>query len=129
MPTEAEWEYAARGGSTWPRYGVLEFVAWNKGNSDNKTHLVGQKQPSGFGLHDMLGNVAEWTGDRYEKYEEGSALSRDPQGPSNGEYRVVRGGTCDDGSSAIRASYRVQGFPGGRNSILGVRCAATAANH
>jgi formylglycine-generating enzyme required for sulfatase activity len=63
LPTEAEWEYAARAGSTTARYGSLDDIAWYKGNSGGKTHEVGQKQPNAFGLYDVLGNFWQWTAD------------------------------------------------------------------
>jgi len=67
LPTEAEWEYAGRGGSKDPVHGPMDEVAWHDGNSDRKKHPVGAKKPNGYGLHDMLGNVSEWTWDVYEE--------------------------------------------------------------
>src|SRR5258708_34035509 len=92
LPTEAEWEYAARGGDTSARYGAVDSVAWYNANSGSKTHEVGQKQANGYGLYDTLGNVWEWTADWYgEKYYQ-RGESRDPQGPSAGHKRTRRGG-------------------------------------
>jgi len=87
----AEWEYAARGGNPSARYGALDAVAWYFGNSGSQTHEVGQKQANDYGLHDMLGNVWEWVADWYGNYEAGSVS--DPQGPSTGQYRTLRGGS------------------------------------
>ena len=90
-PTEAEWEYAARAGTTGARYGELHSIAWYRDNSGSETHPVGRKRANAWGLHDMLGNVWEWTGDWYDRYPSGSVT--DPQGPSTGSYRVIRGGS------------------------------------
>ena len=65
LPTEAEWEYAARGGTAAERYDSLESIAWYDGNSENQTHPVAEKKPNAFGLYDMLGNVREWVQDGY----------------------------------------------------------------
>ena len=92
LPTEAEWEYAARAGTTGARYGDLDAIAWYDKNSGSTTHEVGQKQPNGWGLYDMLGNVWQWTGDWYaDKYQGGNET--DPKGPASGQYRTLRGGS------------------------------------
>jgi formylglycine-generating enzyme required for sulfatase activity len=92
LPTEAEWEYAARAGTGVDYASELNAVAWYKGNS-SLLHPVGQKKPNAWGLYDMLGNVWEWCQDRYdEKYYKNSPLT-DPQGPNAGESRVARGGS------------------------------------
>jgi formylglycine-generating enzyme required for sulfatase activity len=121
--SEAEWEYAARAGSTEARYGPVDEVAWYDKNSGGGTHAVAQKRPNAFNLFDMLGNVWEWTSDWYgEKYYEGSA-ERDPQGPGSGEYRVLRGGSWDVVPRDTRVSDRYGGRPGNRDIGVGVRCA------
>ena len=103
LPTEAEWEYAARAGSNGSRYGEIDQVAWYTGNSGSETHEVGRKQPNAWGLHDMLGNVWEWVEDWYaEQYPSGAAI--DPHGPSSGTFRVLRGGSWVSNSGDARAS-------------------------
>jgi formylglycine-generating enzyme required for sulfatase activity len=92
LPTEAEWEYAARAGSTGAP-GELDAMAWYYDNSENKTHPVGLKQANAWGLFDMLGNVYEWVQDWYGNYPNG--LTTDPAGPASGGLRVVRGGSWD----------------------------------
>ena len=92
LPTEAEWEYAARAGSVGSRYGELDAIAWHGKNSENKTHTVKQKQPNAWGLYDMLGNLMEFCSDWYAPYPGGNLI--DPKGAAvnSGEGRVVRGG-------------------------------------
>ena len=95
LPTEAEWEYAARAGTT-TRWSFgddasqLGRYAWHDGNAGGQTHPVGQLQPNPWGLYDMHGNVWEWVQDWYGKYASGTAV--DPAGPSSGSYHVFRGG-------------------------------------
>jgi formylglycine-generating enzyme required for sulfatase activity len=121
LPTEAEWEYAARGGDSSARYGALDAIAWHDTNSGNQTHDVGQKQANGFGLHDMLGNVWEWVADWYQdRYPAGPAT--DPQGPSSGQYRVLRGGSWGVYPRISRASDRYGNVPVNRSFLIGVRC-------
>ena len=119
LPTEAEWEYAARGGTTGARYGDLDAVAWHRGNSGDKTHPVGKRRPNKFGLYDMLGNVWEWCHDWSGKYPSGS--QRDPKGPSSGSYRVHRGGSWYAYAWRVRAANRTGGTAGGRHVNLGFR--------
>ena len=109
LPTEAEWEYAARAGSSAARYGLLDEIDWHDGNSGGETHPVGKKKPNGFGLRDMLGNVWEWTGDWYADDYYGRGENKDPQGPSSGTQRVLRGGSWYSLPSDVRASDRVWG--------------------
>ena len=123
LPTEAEWEYAARAGTTGPRYGELDRVAWHDDNSGSKTHPVGQKQPNAWGLYDMLGNVWEWTWDWKESYSRGS--STDPVGASSGSLRVPRGCSWYNVARLCRAAYRLVFTPERREDDLGFRPART----
>lgn len=95
LPTEAEWEYAARAGSTGETYGPLDEIAWYRANAARTTHPVGRKLPNAFGLYDMLGNVWQWCHDWFGSYP--GVPSTDPQGPAKGDRRVTRGGCfyCD----------------------------------
>jgi formylglycine-generating enzyme required for sulfatase activity len=121
LPTEAEWEYAARAGSTASRYGDIDQIAWYKANSGEKTHEVMQKQPNAWGLYDMLGNVWQWTADWYaDKYSANS--EPDPHGPKNGQYRVLRGGSWYPDPAYVRASCRDRNDPEARENVYGFRC-------
>ena len=123
LPSEAEWEWAARGGTTTARYdSTLDRIAWYDKNSDAKTHPVGQKLANGYRLFDMLGNVWEWTADWYKASYEGESLEVDPAGPPGGEFRVLRGGSWGDDPSFVRASGRNRNLPSNRLSIIGFRC-------
>jgi len=126
LPTEAEWEYAARAGSLAPRYGDLDQIAWHRGNTGGKIHDVAERQPNAWGLYDMLGNVWEWVADWYsDRYEGGDAT--DPQGPSKGTVHTVRGGSFNVVPRYARASYRDRFEPALLSSI-GFRCVGNAAN-
>lgn len=107
LPTEAEWEYAARAGATGARYGDANAISWTMENSDSEAHPVGRKQANAWGLHDMLGNVFEWVQDWHGNYRGGTVT--DPQGPSSGSFRVCRGGSylrgVDDSRFAARQPY------------------------
>lgn len=121
LPTEAEWEYACRAGTTSATYGNLDDVAWYENNSGKETHPVGQKQPNAWGLYDMLGNVWEWCQDWYGGYPDGDVI--DPVGPSSGSYRVSRGGSWFTDARRVRAAYRNYVAPGDRVDYLGFRLA------
>ncbi|MCC6899124.1 MAG: SUMF1/EgtB/PvdO family nonheme iron enzyme [Polyangiaceae bacterium] len=118
LPTEAEWEYAARAGTTGARYGSREAVAWFEDNSGGKTRPVGGKQANAWGLYDMLGNVWEWVHDWKGAYD---SSATDPTGPSSGDYRVVRGGSWDFYAWNVRAADRYDGEPGLRVFSFGLR--------
>ena len=123
LPTEAEWEYAARARTTGARHGELDVVAWYSENSNRTTHPVGQKWANAWGLHDMLGNVREWTADWYGKYPSGAVA--DPQGPDTGSYRVTRGGSWLHFANMVRSAYRDYYSPGTRYSSIGFRLVRT----
>jgi len=110
LPTEAEWEYACRAGTTGPRYGPLDVIAWYRANSAGRPHHVGTRSPNGWGLHDMLGNVWEWCWDFYDTQVYGS-------------YRVLRGGGWADEQWSLRASVRRRSHPTLRIDDVGVRLA------
>ncbi|MDR2340649.1 MAG: formylglycine-generating enzyme family protein [Deltaproteobacteria bacterium] len=110
LPTEAEWEYAARAGTeTLYHFGSekeeLDRYAWYLGDSQGSTHEVGLKTPNQFGLHDMLGNVWEFVADWYDVYREFGQVT-DPTGPEVGLFRVVRGGSYEDGPTRLRSASR-----------------------
>jgi len=127
LPTEAEWEKAARGGTTGARYGNLDAIAWYAANSGGSTHPVGKKQPNAYGLYDMLGNVWEWCADWYSEGYYKDSPGRDPSGPSSGEFRVLQGGSWRNEARSVRAAYRGMYPPGGRDDSFGFRCAGSAA--
>jgi formylglycine-generating enzyme required for sulfatase activity len=106
MPTEAEWEYACRAGADLGGATDLGAVAWYAENAGGVTHPVGQKEPNAWGLHDMLGNVAEWTLDAYGPYPR-VGKEADPKGPATGSTRVVRGGSWRGFLPALRCAARV----------------------
>jgi formylglycine-generating enzyme required for sulfatase activity len=119
LPTEAEWEYAARAGTTGARYGELDAIAWWSGNSGNQTHPASQKAANAWGLHDMMGNVWEWCSDWSGDYLTGSVTN--PTGPSSGSFRVDRGGSWYNGAGNARSAYRSRDVPGFRSRFLGFR--------
>lgn len=126
LPTEAEWEYAARGGikSSGYKYAGsdnLDRVAWYESNSGNATHDIGQKSPNELGLYDMSGNVWEWCQDRYGGYSSNSQTN--PSGPSSGSIRVFRGGGWFSNAWGCRVSFRSYDSPGFTNFNLGLRLA------
>ncbi len=120
LPSEAEWEFAARGGASTARYGPLQEIAVAAGGQTDGT--VGLKLPNAFGLHDMHGNVAEWTADWYAGDYYRQSLAVDPKGPEGGEKLVVRGGSAWSRPSMLRVSARDQAAPGYMNVSVGFRC-------
>lgn len=124
LPTEAEWEYAARGGykSGGYRYSGsnnIAEVSWYDGNSAEMVHPVKLKKPNELGLYDMSGNVWEWCQDWYETYS--SEYQKDPKGPSKGTYHVDRGGAWNRNNKYSRVTARCYDDPGLRNKNLGFR--------
>ena len=124
LPTEAEWEYAARGGNQSRHYKYsgsdnIGNVAWHAGNSGSSTHAVGTKSPNELGIYDMSGNVWEWCSDWYGDYSAGAQTN--PQGPSSGSRRVLRGGSCYNSARYCRVSSRGNPIPEAFNSNYGLR--------
>jgi formylglycine-generating enzyme required for sulfatase activity len=119
LPTEAEWEYAARAGSTVERYGEIGIIAWYSVNSGIRTHPVEGKEPNAFGVYDMLGNVDEWTGDWYAKYSADACV--DPQGPDAGRGRASRGSSFRSRPDYVRAGLRYNDVQSSRSNDLGFR--------
>lgn len=114
LPTEAEWEHACRAGTTGPRYGPLDEIAWFRGNAEEHVHDVGGRRPNAWGLYDMLGNVWEWCWDLY-----------DPE--VYGAYRVLRGGGWSDEHWSCRASVRRRSHPTFQIDDVGFRLARSVA--
>lgn len=125
LPTEAEWEYACKSGGKDQKFcggNDSSDVAWYDENSGNSTHRVGTKQPNGLGIYDMSGNVWEWVSDWYDKSYYGKSPEKDPQGPSGGKARVVRGGSWDYDEDSTRSTYRDDNRPDNRiDSSVGFR--------
>ena len=126
LPTEAEWEYAARGGNKSRGYQYsgsnnLSDVAWFRGNSGGKPHAVGTKQPNELGIYDMSGNVDEWCQDWYWYGAYSSSSQVNPTGANSGSYRVCRGGSWGCIARICRSSYRYCGTPVSRYTFLGLR--------
>lgn len=126
LPTEAEWEYAARGGKN--SHGTLysgdddaDAVAWHQGNAGNRLHPVGSLQPNELGLYDMSGNVWEWCSDWYGNYSEDAQTN--PQGPNSGQRRVVRGGSFSYEAAFSRVTQRNSVQSGTSSFALGFRVA------
>jgi formylglycine-generating enzyme required for sulfatase activity len=111
LPTEAEWEFAARAGTTADNAGHLDSVAWYSSNSGGQTHSVGEKQANGWGLYDMLGNVGEWCQDWYDENYYRNSPAVDPRGPSSGSLRVLRGGSWNYVTRDVRVAYCGRNFP------------------
>jgi formylglycine-generating enzyme required for sulfatase activity len=128
LPTEAEWEFAARGGNSSRGYkyagsNTLDNVAWYCDNSGSETHNVGTKSPNELGIYDMSGNVWEWCSDWYGENYYAQSPSFNPQGPSSGSRRVFRGGSWDYYAGICRVADRGSYTPDNRDSFLGLRLA------
>jgi formylglycine-generating enzyme required for sulfatase activity len=127
LPTEAEWEYAAKGGKSGDFVVYNEYagsntvgdVGWYNENSGGRTHEVGTKEANELGLFDMSGNVFEWCWDWYGTYPSGAQT--DPMGASSGANRVRRGGSWGDNGQYLRSALRRDGAPSGSGNYLGFR--------
>lgn len=130
LPTEAEWEFAAKGGTNSKgfRYSgsdKLEDVAWYKANSNGQPHTVGTKLPNELGIYDMSGNVWEWCWDWYNKDFYKLEKGDNPKGPEMGERRTVRGGSWDSKSNYVRPANRISTIPSKTHEFYGFRIART----
>lgn len=122
LPTEAQWEFACRAGTTEAHAGDPAAMAWHKDNSEDTTHRVALKQPNPWGLYDMYGNVLQWCFDWYGNYPGGAVT--DPTGPASGHFRMARGGSWR--VEIFRSASRGGGSPGRRDYTLGFRLALAA---
>jgi formylglycine-generating enzyme required for sulfatase activity len=122
LPTEAQWEYACRAGTTTAFYTGSVFTdstGWYVNNSENKTHKVGTKPANAWGLYDMHGNVFEWCWDRFDYYLSGEA--NNPTGPIKGNNRILRGGSYGASAETVRSAFRVGEYPYTRYYPYGFR--------
>jgi len=126
LPTEAEWEKAARGGLVGKKYpwgDSIDSSKANYGGNVGHTTPVGFYPPNGYGLNDMTGNVWEWVSDWYDRDYYSSSPHRNPQGPDSGSYRVARGGSWYRSARYLRSARRYYHYPHNAGSLLGFRCA------
>ncbi len=124
LPTEAEWEYACRAGTTGDYAGDLDAMAWHAGTSGDRVQPAGKRAPNAWGVFDMHGNVWEWCSDVYGPYPKGDVT--DPTGPAVGPYRVVRGGAFDEPGEGCRSSNRNLEPGGKRDATIGLRIVRVA---
>ena len=125
LPTEAEWEYAARSGTTgdYGNAGVLDDLGWYHANAGAKTHPAGEKVANVWGLHDMHGNAWEWVQDRFSTSYYAVSPDHDPTGPATGASRVLRGGSWLYFANFARSAYRLIFVPSHRSNDFGFRLA------
>lgn len=126
LPTEAEWEFAARGGNKSKGYKYsgsdnIDDVAWYWNNSGKTTHPVGTKKPNELGIYDMSGNVSEWCNDWYDNEYYNNSPSKNPKGPESETFRVLRGGSWADLDSNCRSTERHHYLPGEKENYFGAR--------
>ena len=131
LPTEAEWEYAARGGNRSKGFrfaggNIVENVSWGLSNAGFRTHEVGKKQPNEVGLYDMTGNVSEWCSDWYAPYHFGTIPN--PQGPTTGKEKIIRGSSYSNCKDNSYLSHRYMAVPAEATSYCGMRLALTLPN-
>ena len=131
LPTEAEWEYAARGGNRSKGFrfaggNIVENVSWGLSNAGFRTHEVGKKQPNEVGLYDMTGNVSEWCSDWYAPYHFGTVPN--PQGPTIGKEKIIRGSSYSNCQDNSYLSHRYMAVPTEATSYCGMRLALTLPN-
>lgn len=119
LPTEAQWEYACRAGTTGAYAGEPDAMAWHSANSEGTTHPVGRKRPNAWGFFDMAGNVLEWCYDWYGDYPGGAVT--DPTGPERGYYRMARGGSWRTAANLGRSAARSGGSAGRLDYTIGFR--------
>jgi len=122
LPTEAQWEYACRAGTTSAYAGDVEAMAWHEDNARKTTHPVAQKSANAWGFYDLHGNVAEWCADFFEDKLPGGSVS-DYAGPATGSRRSFRGGSWDHSPTECRSAWRVRNSPNSREDYLGFRVA------
>ncbi len=120
LPTETQWEYACRAGTTSACSGDLNEMAWYENNSYDKSHPVGSKKPNNWGIYDMHGNVWEWCKDWKSAYPK--EFVTDPVGPNSGNVRIVRGGSWNDAAQSCRSARRGDNEPIHKSNNLGFRC-------
>ncbi len=128
LPTEAEWEYAARTGEDSGRTNGIGEIAWYADNSGGKPHPVGTKMPNAWGLHDMYGNVWEWMQDCYEPGYYAASAAVDPAGPATGQSRTHRGGAWGSAADFCRKSFRIGCRVDARYNITGFRLVRNKTN-
>ena len=121
LPTEAQWEYACRAGTTGIFSGDIDAMAWHEANSGGETHPVAQKQPNAWGFHDMHGNVMEWCAGWYGSYPGGRV--NDPIGAATGQFNILRGGSWGHQAGACRSAFRHWAVSHINNSGIGFRLA------
>lgn len=126
LPTDAEWEYAARGGSPAATYAPLIQIAWYSVNSSGAPHEVAQKQANAYGLFDILGDTWEWVNDWYDEQYYQNGPRQDPRGPANGESKVLRGGSWYDFPKDVRVSNRDWLSPNIKVEYVSFRCVREA---
>jgi formylglycine-generating enzyme required for sulfatase activity len=124
LPSEAEWEYACRAGTTGDYAGELDEMAWYRNNSGNKTHPVGKKKPNAWGLYDMHGNVWEWCQDRYHKNYNGAPTDGTAWEAGSDNERILRGGSWCDSAYYCRSANRLCNSPVVRDNYVGFRLVA-----